>query len=471
MELRDCVRLVWKRRWYVVITVLVSLALAGTLTAMSEPVYRAQAKLFLGARRISTGNVSAGVTATELGRRLLLSYATVIRTRPIAERAIQEGDLRIDPDTLIAGLSAEPILQTQIIDLRFEAGDPVLAKRVVNALAHAFVREMNGGFRGDIGSGDSALRVSIIEAATRPTSPVRPRPIANAAVGIMFGGALGVAIAFLVEFLDASVKTRADVERATGAAVLAVVPRIDTHGAQVYLERDTQAPGTEAFRKLRTAVQFLAVDRPLRTLLVTSASEREGKTTTSINLAASFAQAGLRTVLVEADLRRPCLHRLFPGSGQRGLTACLVGQIEPEQALLPTPLRNLHHIPAGAIPPNPAELLSSTRMADLLSRLASVADIVIVDAPPLLPVADASALASRVDGVVLVSRAGATNRDLLAEAGRITVNVGGRLLGVVLNGLRREHEASAYAYGYAYGYGPETAGRRSSRRPAKTPEA
>ncbi|HVE92287.1 MAG TPA: polysaccharide biosynthesis tyrosine autokinase, partial [Actinomycetota bacterium] len=307
--------------------------------------------------------------------------------------------------------------------------------------------------------GEPAIQVRVVEPALRPEEPVSPSAVRNLALALVLGLLLGVGAVFLAESLDTTVKDRHDVERLVGAPVLATVPRIQTGGAEVYLERDPQSMGAEAFRKVRTAIQFLGVDRPIKVLLITSPFPREGKTTTALNLAASFAQAGMKTVLLEADLRRPTLHRVFASEQEKGLTTCLVGRISLQQAVLPTPVRNLSHIPAGAIPPNPAELLSSQHMGKVLSALQAEFDMVVVDAPPLLPVADTPALAHRVDGVLLVARAGQTNRERLRESAELLQTVGGRLLGVIVNFQRVEDSPEGYQY---YGY-------RSSKQAFESP--
>ena len=246
-----------------------------------------------------------------------------------------------------------------------------------------------------------------------------------------------------------TVKHRDEIE-ALGLPVLGSVPRLDTHGEDVYLERDTQGIASEAFRKLRTSIGFLNLEVPTRTILVTSALAQEGKTTTSLNLASAYALGGLRTVLVEADLRRPSLHRVFGMVGTRGLTTAIVGDVPLTEAIMHTETRNLSVLVAGAIPPNPVELLGSDQMTDLLERLERMFDIVIVDSPPLVPVADPAALAGRCDGVVIVARAGKTDKRRLVDSARVVERAGGRLLGVVLNFLRSGD--TPYEYEYYYGY-------------------
>lgn len=452
MDLRDFLRLVSKWRWLVAATTLVAVASAAALSLMVPPTYQATARLFVGNRQVSSTEVSQAAAVTQLSIQLLRSYAAIIKTRPIAERAIERERLPLSPASVSASLRAEPLADTQIIDLSFSSSDSVLAQRVVNAIAASFVAEVERIESPRSANQEPAVRVSVVEPALKPLVPVAPRPKRNMVAGAGAGLLAGLALAMLVEQLDVTVKNKDEVEKLTGAPVLAGIPKLDIKGQVVHLEGDLQSIGAEAFRKLRTALQFLSVDHPVRTLMVTSAFAQEGKSTTSLNLAAAFAHAGLRTVLVEADLRRPVLHKIFASDRQRGLTTCLIGRVPLQSAILPTPVRNLTHIPAGAVPPNPAELLASHPMQDILSRLAASHDIVVVDAPPLLPVADAAALAPRVDGVLIVAKTNSTPRDRLQEATEQVTKVGGRLLGIVLNQVKGGRDSDSYYY-QQYGQG------------------
>jgi capsular exopolysaccharide synthesis family protein len=227
------------------------------------------------------------------------------------------------------------------------------------------------------------------------------------------------------------------------------VPKLNTGDAEVYLERDPQDIGGEAFRKLRTNIGFLGVERPIKLLLVTSPIASEGKTTCALNLAVAYANAGYRTLLVEADLRRPSLHRVFGLSGTDGLTTVIIGDTLPNRAIRNGEVPNLQCMIAGAIPPNPVELLESEQMGELLQRVRTHFDMVVIDAPPIIPVADSVALAARCDGVIVVARAGSTHRDRLVNAVRQVELSGGRFLGVLINDVRPSDSPYEYEYYYA----------------------
>lgn len=467
LELRDYLRILRKRKWWVILSLVACLGAAAVFTVRATPVYEAESKLFVGQQQVTTQQLPQGVQVTQLSLQLLETYAEVLRTRPIAEHAVEEAALPIRPTDLVEDLEATPILDTQLIRLRYRSPDPALAQRVVNATADAFVSEIENieAVPGTTGE-EPAVKVSVVESALRPESPVSPQPVRNMVLAFVLGAMLGVGVAFLVEYLDTSVKDTEDVERVTGYPVLAAVPRFDTKGEEVHLERDPQAASSEAFRKLRTAIQFLGVDDPVRTVLVTSPFARDGKSTTAVNLAAAFAQGGYRTLLLEADLRRPSFHHVFgvrPDQG--GLTGVLIGRTSVEAAVAETNIRNLACLHAGALPPNPVELLASEHAGEVVRGLRERYEMVIVDSTPLLPVADASALAPRCDGVLMVARAGQTHRERLGEAVELLGKVGGRPLGIVLNVLSPRD--ARYGYEYYYGYRSAAAGDREAPGPAR----
>jgi capsular exopolysaccharide synthesis family protein len=229
---------------------------------------------------------------------------------------------------------------------------------------------------------------------------------------------------------------RRTVEKATGS------PELIVH------ESPLSGPA-EAARNIRTNLQFMSPDRPLRVVVVTSAGPSEGKTTVATGLAIAIAQAGQKVILVDCDLRRPRVHRVFGKSSDRGVTTAVMDRGVLTDELLATDIPNLSVLPAGPIPPNPAELLQSDRFKQLLATLRESYDRVVIDSPPIVPVTDAAVLSTQVDGTVIVVRAFATARDLVLEAKRSIRGVGGRVIGAVLNAVDfRRSEYSGYRYEY-----------------------
>jgi capsular exopolysaccharide synthesis family protein len=304
----------------------------------------------------------------------------------------------------------------------------------------------------------------IITRAEPAAAPYEPATTRNVAIAFGLGALIGVGLAFVREQLDETVTTRNELEAATGGApVLALVPRSgggesrgllarfgradhDHEPAQLATEAASGTPAAEAYRSLRTSVRFLDVDRPLRTLLVTSPTEGDGKTTTVANLAVAVARSGQRCIVVCGDLRQPRLHEHLGVGWEPGLTSVLLGEVTLEEALQPVPYADgLRILASGDIPPNPSELLSSDAAIQVLERVGDGVDLVLIDSPPVLPVTDALVLAKQVDGVILVADARHTGLPEIREAHQRLEQVGAPLVGTVLNSAEG---TAAGSYGY-----------------------
>lgn len=289
---------------------------------------------------------------------------------------------------------------------------------------------------------------TVVEAARAEEVPVRPRVLLNTVLAAIVGAMFALMFIFLRAFLDTSIKSGDDVERAVGLPLLAAVAGAKSREPHAALTSSPTPPIAlvEAYRTLLSSIDFAAVDGAIRHVVVASGGPFEGKSTTAANLAIAAARAGRRVILVDTDLRRPMLHTLFQQPNQRGVTTAL---LQREGAatdhLVPTGVDNLSLMASGPLPPNPAELLGSKRMAELLEELAGHADMVILDSPPVLAVVDAALLARACDAVLLVGRANVTKADALRRAmGRIN-QAGARLLGVVLNDVALSRSES-YIY-------------------------
>jgi capsular exopolysaccharide synthesis family protein len=317
--------------------------------------------------------------------------------------------------------------------------------------------------------------VRVLERAVLPGGPVRPKPMQNLGVGLLVGLGAGIALAFLIEALDNTLKTQAHVETLLGVPVLGLIPIIggkqeDKDEPEKLRERDLgvyldpRSLAAECCRSIRTNILFMSPDRPVRTIVVTSPSPREGKTTTAINLAVTMAETGGRVLLVDTDLRRPRLHRSFGVPNQVGISTMIVGKSTLDEAIKSTDVPNLDLLPCGPTPPNPSELLHTDRFAKILEACASRYDRVILDSPPCSAVTDPAVLGNVADGVILVVQAGGTTRDAATHARRHLVAAKARLLGVILNEIDFSNPAYGYQYyyyqnysryGYAYGADPE----------------
>ncbi len=300
----------------------------------------------------------------------------------------------------------------------------------------------------------------IVAPATLPTKPTSPNLVLNVAAGFLVALALGFGLAFLREKLDDRLRGRSDLEDRAGVPVMAVIPQVPRwrkkSEARLITQDQPKSNVSEAYRTLRTSILFASVQRGLKTIMVSSAIPGEGKTTTASNLAVVLADAKKRVILVSADLRKPRLHKFFGLPNEVGLSNVLAGKVQPWEALRDPGVENLRVIASGPVPANPAELLQSERMGELLAELREVADFVILDTPPVLLVADSSALAPLVDGVVLVADAEGTTRGSVAHTRDQLEQVDAPLIGAVLNNFdpstARSYNYRGY-YGYRYRYG------------------
>ncbi len=303
-----------------------------------------------------------------------------------------------------------------------------------------------------------ASNVSPLDPALVPTASIYPNLKKNVVAAGVLSLLLGLGLVFLVVLFDRSIKTTQDATQATGSPVLGVIPMIDPSelaesndgNRDLYVHKNPGSRVAECCRSLRTNIMFSGADRPLKTLVVSSANPREGKTTTVMYLGTTIAQSGQRVLLIDTDMRRPRLHASTGVSRQTGLTNLIVGDHAIEDVIKTTEIPNLYILPCGPTPPNPAELLMTQRFQSVLAELVSRFDRVILDSPPLGVVTDAVVLSKHTDGVILVAKAGATLRDDLKRASRQVRDVQGTIIGTIVNAIVPD-QRSGYYYSY-YGY-------------------
>jgi capsular exopolysaccharide synthesis family protein len=300
--------------------------------------------------------------------------------------------------------------------------------------------------------------VRILDRAEPPDVPASPRPLRNLALAILLGLAGGVGLAFLLETLDTTITTREQVEERLGLAFLGIIPSIvaEKQGDKerdLFVHSNPHSAAAECLRSIRTNLLFMSPEKPLKTIVVTSASPSEGKTTTATALAEVMADGGSRVLIVDADMRRPQLHKVFELSNDVGLSSLIVGDGQLDQVIRPSQIPNLSVLTCGPIPPNPAELLHTEGFAKLLQAMAQRFDRVIIDSPPAGVVADAVVIATKVDGTLIVLKAGQTSRDAAVRAVRSIADVKARIFGAVLNDLDLEDQRYGQYYQYyRYGY-------------------
>ncbi len=300
--------------------------------------------------------------------------------------------------------------------------------------------------------------VQVIDRAEPELRPVKPKKVLNIALGVIVGLAMGVGVAFFIEYLDTSVKTIDDVERAMQAAVLGVIPQ----NVGYLISEGPDSPHAEAYRVLRTNILFALKDPKLNTITAVSAGAGEGKSTTIFNLATVFAQNGSRVIIVDSDLRRPSLHKILKVSNSVGLTNYLLKQNTLEEVIQTTPLATFDFLPSGKLPSSSMGVLSSVQMKELIRDLKRRYDYVFFDSPPIMGVSDASILASEVDAVMQVVQYRRYPQPMTIRAKQMIEKVGGNLLGIVLNNISMASDENYYYYSSGYYYDDEKNGEADS---------
>jgi capsular exopolysaccharide synthesis family protein len=450
VDLLDYLRALRKHWILVILSVLVGTGAGVGAYAASPSVYRADTLLFVS--MYDTGNATALMQGSMFTQQRVQSYTGVLTSPKVLDPVIDELDLDTTARSLAGHVNSSAPLGTVLIEVTVDESSPELAADVANSISEHFgtaVSELEQPTPDTM----SPVRINVLRPAVVRPDPIAPDLVRMLALGLLAGAVLGTGLAVLREVLDTTVKSTSTITDA-GAPALGSVPAGEGGDRPELVVEGSRSPQSEALRQIRTNLQFADVDHPPRVVVVTSALPAEGKSTTAVNLALTAATAGVRTILVEGDLRLPKVSQYLGVEDSAGLTTVLAGRADLDDVLQPYGDTGLSVLAAGPIPLNPAALLGSRQMSDLLDRLRERADLVIIDSPPLLPVADAAVLARQTDGAIVVVKHAKTTREHLARGLERLRAVDARVLGGVLTMVPARKSEYSYAYEYGYGYQP-----------------
>ena len=451
MEIPDILRSL-RRRWAVVIGFLAAgLAAAGGSISLATPEYDATTRLYItvaSADSVSATYLEQGGNAAQ---QRVHSYVDIVSTPRVLQPAIDELGLDMTADDLARSVRAFSPNESVLLNITVRDDSPRRAADTANAIAASFTKLVTDDLEAPKTDAPSPVSVRTVQSALEPTEPATPQTTRSLLLGIGGGLATGILAALLRDLTDTKVRNRTSVENSTDRPLLGVIPKNrEMSRAPVYVQGNTRSQFAESFRELRTSLRFVDTEHDQHAFVVTSAQASEGKTTTTLNLAAALMEGGSRVVVVDCDLRRPAVGSRLDIENGAGLTDVLIGRAELEDVLQPWGSKG-SVLPAGPTPPNPADLLASEGMAELLKVLGQEYDHVLIDTPPLLPVTDAAILAAATSGALLVTAAGKSRTTELREATEILDRAGARTLGVVVGMVQPKQNR----YGYGYGDSPE----------------
>ena len=527
VEIKEYFYLLWSWAWLVALAGFLAGGAALVFSLLSTPIYQTSTRLLVSdppAQR------SIDYSAIVSSQSMTSTYAEMLVDQPVLQGVIDRLQLQTSPQALKQSISVEIVRNTQLLVVTVEDPDPTRAAEVANTIGEVFaarIRELQtqrygatqeglakqvGDMEQQINQTTQALaaetdpaqklqlesrlteyrrlysnlvtnfeqvrlaeaqtstNVVVAEPAGVPEKPVRPQTARNSLLAVLAGMLLAAGGVLALDLLDDTLKSPEIIRKKFNLPLLATIASHEMEDEKPISLSAPRSPVAEAFRSMRTNITFAGVDRPLRRILVTSATPQDGKTTVSTNLAVVLAQGEKRTVLVDADLRRPQVHRKFGLLNRAGLSEMFLCELEALPGLVQTvEAPGLAVITSGSLPPNPAELLTSQKLTVILDRLAEEYELILIDTPPVLSVTDAVALAPSMDGVILVAKPGKTRlRDLEQTLAQLRA-VNARILGVVLNDVETQSRKYGYYYGgyysaYSHYYDQETGGQPGQKK-------
>jgi polysaccharide biosynthesis transport protein len=469
MELIRYVRVLQRWLWMIIICPIVAAVAAAIISVGLPSIYEAQVVLLVRPAQplASTDPAAAALSADQISS----TYASLMTERPLLESVIADLGLKTRSDALKQSIKVAPEPGTTILNVSVQDTNPTLASDIANRLVADFITAVKQIQQQEtqLPNARSGDNLVVVSPAVIPDRPVAPNRTLNVVIAFGAGLLLALGIAYLLDYLDQSIKSDEELTERLGLIAIghiAFVPPGKGRRAEL-VALVSQSPASEAYKALRTSLLFSTIDQELKTVVITSPGPGEGKSRTAANLAVVLAGAGHTTLLIDADFRRPSQHKNFGRIRNVGLSNLILQDVAENEAIVAVDqVPNLWLATTGPIPPNPSELLGSGRTKEVLARLRAAFTYVIIDTPPVNAVTDAAILASVANGTILVVEQGRTSFPALRHAKQLLDRVGAHTLGVVMNKVRGSAGSYSYEYGY---YGTPSNG--SEREPSPSSES
>jgi capsular exopolysaccharide synthesis family protein len=459
VELRSALKLLRERWKLVVVVMLLCTAASGWLVWRQTPQYASRVTLFVSAWS-STDDAAAAYQGGLLSQQKVKSYTELMRSQRVLVGVVEKLHLPQSPRQLAGKITTASVRDTALLTVTVTDPSPEQAQQIANGVAEQFVKLLPSLESMPKGP-QPVVRVSVVDPAELPSSPVSPQPVRTFAAAALIGLLAGLSLAVARRSLDTTIKTGDKLDELSGKPMLGTVAFDSSVGKRPLIIDAPHTPRAEAYRKIRTNLQFVDIDRSAKVIQLTSAVAGEGKSLTACNLAIALAEAQKRVLLIDADLRRPSLAEYLKLPSALGLTSVLVGRSTVLEAIQTAADGTLSVLGSGPTPPNPSELLGSQQMRRLLDELRLEFDVVLIDAPPVLPVADAAAVATACDGVLFVVRHGKTRQDQVSAAFQTLRTVEAPILGTILSLTPPVRNDSSYHYHYpVHGHVQRDRGKR-----------
>jgi non-specific protein-tyrosine kinase len=513
LSIMEYVSIVWHWAWLIILIIIVVAGATYIINSRQTPIFESTTQLLVsdppGTQNVTSSTIVTTSNSTS-------TYSAMLTDTPVLENVIADLKLSLSPPILREAITVSIVPNTQIISVSVMDPDPALARKIADTIGIEFQKRIQGiqqarysaseksrqdlidklnsdllaatdsaqisKLNDQIASAQTSLdqvvlaeaqsstNVIQIEPASTPDTPISPRTLANTLLAVVIAGMLSVGGILAVDFLDDSIKNPEEITTKFGIPVLGIISRHMIEDGKPITVGQPRSPISESFRALRTNIQYASVTHQIRTLIITSPTPQDGKTTISVNLSVVLAQSGKKVILIDGDMRRPQIDKRLKLPNRSGLSGLFLRPLEDlEGTVEKTGTEGLSVITSGQIPPNPSELLSSQKMAQILEKINETCDIVVIDTPPVLSVTDSVALSTMVDGVLLVAKPGQTKLATFKQSVEQIRRVGGNILGVVLNGI--EPRSARYGYYYrqyytkaAYYYDQETGEKKKKKK-------